>query len=337
MRNQLLLTSLALACVACTGRTVDCATTPSDPVCPQDSGPPVDMGTDTGPVDAHVACNGMCSGTTPHCLVSGTSETCVGCLAEGDCSGTTPHCDTMGGHTCVACLSDMQCPMAATAACNTTSHTCEACTSSTQCAHLTATPVCVTTGAMTGTCAQCNTNADCTGPNTGCDTSTHMCVSYTPDSAGPCTACVADAQCHAGQLCVPLTYTDPTMAGAMPEAVGNRCMWRQDATGMGGPHGDCLTVAPYAVASMLTSVDATSATMCVFRRSTCEAQADFAMRNCTLDMTGDESCGASGVHDGVCRNYSGATNRCTVFCLNSDDCRGAACDTAATPAVCRFM
>ena len=49
-------------------------------------------------------------------------------------------------------------------------------------------------------------------------------------------------------------------------------------------------------------------------------------------------CGVMGIHDGVCRNLMATSNRCTVFCLSDDDCRGGVtCDTGASPSVCRFM
>jgi hypothetical protein len=62
------------------------------------------------------------------------------------------------------------------------------------------------------------------------------------------------------------------------------------------------------------------------------------MTDCmTLDAAGDARCGRMDVADGVCRNVSGATNRCTVYCGSDDDCRpGFACNTTLSPGECRL-
>ena len=126
-------------------------------------------------------------------------------------------------------------------------------------------------------------------------------MSYTPASANLCEACVADAQCQTGQLCVPMTYRDPTVTGAMAQTAGSYCLWRLDASGT-GPRGSCLNTIPYSNAVDTTSADGVPTTVCSLTVSTCAAQADFRNRDCmTLDMTGDALCGVAGLHDGVCR------------------------------------
>jgi hypothetical protein len=143
----------------------------------------------------------------------------------------------------------------------------------------------------------------------------------------------------AGQLCIPMMYDDPATGGAPdPVPVGNHCLWRSDASGPGAPNGDCFTTRPYVRTERLTSVDAVTADVCTFRVSTCEAQRDFSMVNCmTLDAAGNALCGVTGVPDGVCRNVSGMTNRCTTYCLSDDDCRaGSTCDITLTPGQCRL-
>lgn len=310
--------------------------------------------------DTCVAClsSGDCSGTSPVCDPS--DHTCVGCAADGDCGGASPVCDeatdrtcvecvvegdcasgTVGGgthcdtsaRTCEACLTTDQCGSAAAARCETSSHTCAACTGNPDCAHLSATPVC-----NAGSCVQCLSNADCDATH-GCELGTHTCVAVTPMSASPCQPCLRDSQCHTGQLCVPMTYDDPTTPAADPVAVGTRCLWRQDATGAGAPNGSCFSnERPYVRASSLTSIDGVSTTVCTLAVSTCESQGAFRMTNCmTLDAAGDAMCGLPAVHDGVCRGVDMTTNRCTVFCGSDDDCPlGFPCDITVTPRVCHF-
>ena len=156
--------------------------------------------------------------------------------------------------------------------------------------------------------------------------------------AGLCGDCTADTDCAAGQLCIPMTYDDPATPAADPVAVGNHCLWRSDASGTGAPNGDCFANArPYARTSMLTSVDGVTADVCTLAVSTCAAQEDFRMVNCmTLDAAGDALCGVASVPDGVCRNVSGTTNRCTVFCLSDDDCPGTTCAPGAVPRQCNL-
>lgn len=338
MRVSLFLT-VSLGLVACTGSDVRCVDRPTDPLCQDvdsgggDDGGPGDTGVDAPMGDAHVPCGGSCNGTTPHCLVSGTTETCVGCTSDGDCTGATETLCEPTSHACVECLDSATCTDVGASLCDAT-HSCVGCGDNADCTHLTGTPVCDTAAS---TCVACLSNADCDATH-GCDTSTNTCVTFTAASASACDECVRDAECHAGQLCVPMTYDDPTTTAADPVAVGNRCLWRQDAAGTGAPNGDCTTLPPYVRASALTSVDGVATMVCSFRESTCEAQAAFSATNCmTLDAAGDALCGVIGVHDGVCRMFGATTNRCTVFCGSDDDCPiGFACDAAASPRVCMF-
>ncbi len=254
--------------------------------------------TDAGPTDAgHDAggdagpCNGACSGDTPVCDTM--TGMCVGCLGAIDCAAPMPACDT-DTHTCVACVGDRDCTDVAMGKCDVASHTCLACGTSTDCSHFTDTAVCDTTN---GTCVQCTADDTSACGGNVCDASTQTCSTQPPDSAGLCQECVSDAQCHMGQLCVPMTFGDP----AMP--VGNFCLWRQDATGSGAPNGDCtMATHPYVVpVADATSVDGTSATVCGLRLTTCPALHDFGMTTCS--GAGDNaSCGAAGLDDGISRS-----------------------------------
>lgn len=331
---------LAIGLMGCTGSVVPCTDRPTDPLCQDidsgggDDGGPGDTGVDAPMGDAHVPCGGSCNGSTPHCLVSGTTETCVGCTGETDCtSATAMHCEPTS-HACVECLDNAACTDATMSLCDDATHSCVGCTANGDCTHISGASVCDGTAG----CVEC-TASDRTACASGiCITSTNACAPAGGTTA-TCGSCTHDAECRAGQLCVPMTYDDPTTPAADPVAVGNHCLWRQDAAGTGAPSGSCLDIRPYVQASSLSSVDGTTAMVCTLALSTCEAQAGFRMTDCmTIDATGDARCGATGVHDGMCQMFDSTHNRCTVFCLSDDDCRtGVACDTSVTPTpVCHF-
>ncbi|MFO0683402.1 MAG: hypothetical protein U0234_15195 [Sandaracinus sp.] len=308
----LLAASGVVLVTGCLGHDVDCAVTPNDPVCPHSDANLPDGGRDANVdapmADAHVPCGGACTGATPQCDVA--TDTCVECL-------TNEHCTEADASVCNA------------------SHACEGCGASTDCTHLTATPVC---DAAAMTCVEC-TSSELSGCASGiCLTSTGSCAP-TGGSTATCGTCTRDAECHAGQLCVPMTYDDPTTGAADPVPAGNHCLWREDASGAGAPNGSCFgNGRPYVRASSLTSVDGVTAMVCTFRSSTCEAQAAFSMTDCmTLDLTGDARCGEPTLHDGVCRMVDATHNRCTTFCGSDDDCKpGFSCNSAASPPVCNF-
>jgi hypothetical protein len=312
-----------VATAACGDDVPLCEEHPDDPSCVADSGADsggdtgVDGGDDGGDDDADTAvdagpCGMPCDGATPFC--NETSGMCVACLMDSDCSDpTAAKCDTTMGE-CVACDDSMQCD------------------------GIGSTNVCATAGDRAGECVECTDNSAC-GAMEGCDLAMNTCRTYTAESVGACGDCVADAECMAGMLCIPWTYNDPRTSGDDAIAAGNHCAWRQDASGMGAPEGDCFTLRPYIRAEMATSVDGVAQTFCTFRQSTCAAHADFSAVDCmTLDAAGDAMCGIDAVDDGVCRMAGATSNRCTVFCLSDDDCpAGSACDTGATPRVCLFM
>ncbi len=272
------------------------------------------------------------SAGAPVCDTS--ANECVECLASADCRAPGASvCDTSASE-CVECLASADCRAPGASVCDLASRACEPCDAAGECAHLPATSVC---DLAASTCVECLSSSDC-APTEGCELALRTCRPFTPASAGPCSPCVRDAECGAGQLCVPMTYDDPTTGAADPVPAGNHCLWRQDAAGPGAPGGDCATIRPYVRGAAATSVDGTTATVCTLRVSTCESQAAFSMLDCmTLDAAGDARCGQPGLHDGVCRMAGPTTNRCSVFCGSSDDCRGGfSCDTGASPSVCLF-
>jgi hypothetical protein len=141
----------------------------------------------TGTSGASVCRSTLCATTGPQ------SGTCVSCLADTDCSGSTPACDT-SKNACVECTpqNDSHCS-GTRPVCDAGSKLCTVCggdfgsTSSTACKG--AAPYCFTSGASTGECGKCATDADCTGHPGGptCDTTSGACK----------IACHTDADCSA--------------------------------------------------------------------------------------------------------------------------------------------
>lgn len=129
----------------------------------------------------------LCAGLTPAC--NDTSNTCVQCGSNAQCSGTTPICRADG--TCIKCDGDLgagtpaACATATAPACLTAGAKLGACV---ECSGANATvcktgkPVCDTTANV---CVQCNTNAECTGPNGVCNTVAKVCT----------LGCTTDANC----------------------------------------------------------------------------------------------------------------------------------------------
>ncbi len=290
-----------------------------------DAGSP-EQGTDAGP------CGGSCGAATvcePHtgrcvgCLTAADCAaptpacdtltfSCVPCMADSDCAAPTPACDT-ATHTCVPCIDDSACTDPAAPFCDST-HVCGGCLNSVDCARFDGTATCDRTS---GACVECTATDTAACDGGVCDASTHTCSVPTPGSAGLCQPCVSDAQCQAGQLCIPMTF------GASATSVGNFCLWRQDATGTYAPNGDCTAAPPYAkIIADATSVDGTTATVCGLQLTTCPALHDWRNKRCSGPGTGDAECGADGLDDGFCVVAGSLTNLCTIPCAADDDCPG---------------
>jgi hypothetical protein len=160
-----------------------------------------------------------CAASTPLCDTTGGGGVCVGCLANADCGGTTPVCSGTT-NTCVGCAADgaPSCPDPAHPACQKTGPLAGACTecSSTSAALcggpqpqcLGATGLCGCAGAAGDpACGAANSGLVCSGPNgfcvagcvpgrNGCPTG-QTCVGVVL-GLGHCeaaTACTADADC----------------------------------------------------------------------------------------------------------------------------------------------
>jgi Cys-rich repeat protein len=246
-------------------------------------------------------------------------------LDDAACSGATPVCDP-AANACVACLADADCPSLAAPQCDTASNTCVACTASTACAGRSGTEVCNTTS---GACVACTAADRAACDANVCDGATNTCTTFAAGSAGLCQPCVADAQCAAGQLCVPTTF------GSTAAPAGKFCLWRLDAMGTGAPGGACSRVPPYVRVQDTTSVDGVATMACGLRATTCPALNAYSSTNCmTLDAAGDARCGVEVLDDGLCRALDSATNLCTVPCASDIDCPGTTCNTGVTPRVC---
>ncbi len=278
----------------------------------RDAGPDADADAGT---DAGVVCEPACEGTEPYCIELGEGDpSCVQCRDAGDCDDE----EMCVGNECVRCVEDSDCP-AETPICDGGS--CRECvTGSTanDCADRTGTPVC----RDDGQCVQCTAQDEtaCTGL---CDLLRNECTTITPRSAGPCDPCVNDAQCPAGQLCVPQEF------GTAGAVVSHVCAWAIGAVGAGAPNGACSNVPPYRAAHAVTSlggggVAPVTGDVCLLEVSTCEAHRDF-QQSCMIGAmisgpVADDSCGAEGHDDGFCARRDAASNLCTVECSALADC-----------------
>jgi hypothetical protein len=257
----------------------------------EDSG--TDAGPDAGP-DASAGGDDALDCTAPPPGGDTDTRTCVQCTAETNCGGDTPACDTPthtcvactkhsdcgalkcnADHECVDCLSDTHCPAPDASRC-TSAQACAPCSTNAHCAHIAGKGVC-----DGGECVEC-TGTDYAACGTMdatplvCDSLARECTDRKEGSATPCAACLSDAQCVAGTLCVPMTF------GAGNAAVGSFCLWRRDASGGSAPSGDCLNVRPYIAAeSGWTSLDGASDVVCKPARTTCQGQIDILNKACS--------------------------------------------------------
>lgn len=352
MRTLALTPILVLLLSGCPRETVDrCSGPDLHPECPgamTDLGVPdadadaaADMTAqpDFGP-DVALPCGGSCADPTPLCdavsnmcvecsvttdCSSGVCESqrCVECVADADCTDGVCGPD----NSCVECVANTDCTSTAASTCDTTTNTCVACTASTDCGHLTGTTVC-----DTGECVECTGTefGTCTGV---CDSRLRTCTDFPAADLGLCEACVSDAQCRPGMLCVPMTFD--AADGSGPAEVGTFCLWRLDATETNAPNGACSTVRPYIDATDYTSLDGIATMMCGLNVTTCEGINAYQITCPTAGA--NDACGAPGFDDAFCVMFDAATNFCTVPCAGNNDCKpGFACDTTVTPNRCEL-
>ena len=273
-----------------------------------------------------------CKAPTAAC-VSETHQ-CAACAANTDCKAPTSLCE-MTSHSCVACVQSSDCKDTLAARCDAETHTCMACAGDADCEHFSATPAC-----FEGKCVECTgkNNSACgvdsaSGDPFVCDSLKRTCSTDTEHSTGLCGACVSDAQCMAGQLCV----KDTLGTGDSAKDVGYFCHWKKGDTRNGAP-ALCNAARPYVRTVMsVTSIDGEIADICTLRTSSCPARNQFSSKNCgpTPD---DTLCGVSPPNDAKCAQFDVEDYRCTMTCLGNDDCLSpSTCNGELSPPVCTFF
>ncbi len=269
-----------------------------------------------------------CSGNAPACDTN--TNLCVACLENSDCSDAMPFCNPEE-QSCAECLEDTDCTESDASWCDAGS--CAPCQTNDDCAHLTGTTVC---DAEVGQCVECTgTDYESCGTLDGtplvCDSLERTCTSNKHQAAGLCNACVSDAHCKPGQLCV-----NETLEGTQ---LGYRCFWQPGAEG--APAG-CPVAQPYVtLRSDVTSIDGVAADVCTLAISSCKAHEDFRNTDCEAapDVPDPSLCGEPGIADSGCELFGVVAEdniyRCTVRCSGHDDCKeDHECDTSVTPNVC---
>jgi hypothetical protein len=177
-----------------------------------------------------------------------------------------------------------------------------------------------------GECVQCTGVQDdaCAvgGKDYVCDSLNRTCAAAVPEnevgSAGVCDACLSDAHCATGRVCVEAEFQGQTVPGWV-------CLWQQG--GDGGAPTECASgPRPYTNLFInVTSIDdQENLSVCGLRSTTCAALRDITK---ACDPNGDE-CGLPGVDDGRCEDQDGF--QCTIPCNGTADCppTGATCDTS---------
>src|SRR5690606_1607214 len=107
-----------------------------------------------------------------------------------------------------------------------------------------------------------------------------------------------DAECAPGQMCVLQTFGNPA------QDVGYFCFWKRGDSAPGAPT-LCSSEVPYVrTISGAASIDGTTADICTLRTSTCVARSQFSAKDCTVNMSGDDSlCGFAPPDDAVCEQF----------------------------------
>jgi hypothetical protein len=285
-----------------------------------------------GGVMTPLPCDGPCPSDQPVCKPA--TDECVECLQPSHCTtATKTQCD-LATNTCVECLAPTDCADAKLAKCE--AGACVKCTTNDDCAHIADRTVCDTTA---GECVQCTGKdyAAC-GNDTGtplvCDSLKRTCSTSKEKSAELCDACVSDAQCSAGELCVKETF------GAPAQDVGYFCFWKKGDTANGAPTA-CLSEAARPYAATLTdqtSVDGVVADICGLATSSCTARRQFRTEDCaTASAADDQKCGFAPAKDSKCVQADVGVFLCTMACLSDLDCPGVACKSGPAPRGCNFQ
>jgi len=274
--------------------------------------------------------NAQCEGTKPACDL--TTNSCVECTDNTDCKDTAkPFCDK-AVEQCLACLQQSDCKSPTASACDAGS--CKACTKDAECSNISGKGVC-----DTGTCVQCTGSkftacGNVAGTPLVCDSLKRTCSTNKQHSAGLCQACVTDAQCNAGEICVLDKFGTPA------KDVGYFCHWKKGDVADGAP-ADCFaTGQPYSdTQTNAVSIDGVTSDVCTLAVSTCVARNQFKSKDCSVSSApSDAVCGFAPPKDSKCAQVpSSSTYRCTMTCGSDVDCPAPfTCNTGASTPVCTF-
>lgn len=264
------------------------------------------------------------------------TKTCVACTADAGTCAAGELCDVLRGE-CVQCLTNADCKDPSASVCDVTSHTCQGCkeANAMDCSHIEGKQVC-----LESKCVQCTKDklAACLVQQSptktvqnACHALTHTCTDDEVKKTPPCGECVSDAQCTPGHVCVAMTF------GGQPIAGKWYCQPVLDGL-------NCSAKRPYVVlANNQVTVDDDRADICTLRTSSCSAQSDYLKKFCGLDqdnrpialndagvpavpsVKGDNTlCGLAGRDDGYCVEAQPGLHRCTVACVEVQDCPMAA-------------
>jgi hypothetical protein len=259
------------------------------------------------PCDDDAACTARPQGT--HCMKNPgtiTSGTCVTCIDNSHCENPTPECNA--DHTCVPCTGNGACTdRPGKTVCDLSADA----TFTGQCVQCTGTQY-----------ADCGTNAT-SGDPLVCSSLTRQCSQEPLHGRGLCESCSSDVACALGQACVRQTFKG--------NELGYVCLWVVGSA-QGGAPAACASARPYVGRrDDIDSIDGLDVDVCGLRATTCEGLSAFSSTACASD----DACGLAGQNDGVCGVLEAGTNRCTLPCTSSDDCRpDYACNTTAGTPSC---
>lgn len=236
----------------------------------------------------------LCTAQKPVC--SATNRTCVQCTSNAECSGATPICNVPAGQ-CVACNGDtgsnasFACPAVTPAmpACLTSgafSGSCAQCSATSSVACTGNTPVCKVAAS---TCVECLVDAHCTGANGKCNTVTNTCT----------TGCTSDANCP----------SPATPACKLPDGFCVECTATNTTR--------CVAPTPVCDVPATRCVQCTKGSDCPASAPVCDVQT----KTCVSSCTDDSQCPST---QPIC---DPKTRQC-VECVDNTDCKpGEICNT----------
>lgn len=283
-----------------------------------------------------------CTSTTPNaCTESGKlcgrQKTCVECESSLHCSTVPgkPVCDdspsSPRANTCVQCRTNDDCTTPEASVCDTSvdpltnlpRNVCVGCTSTRDCVHIAGKQVCLSaTATEPSRCVEC-TKDDAHACSNGaastlCHGLEHVCTNRLKSSAGLCQPCISDAECVAGQACVPETF-------GLEQTKLYACLWKKgDPTPNAPISCSDATNQPYIITRPdVTTIDGAAATVCGLAVSTCAAvlEAVTPTINCAPDGVPNHSlCSFEGYDSARCVSARNGAYQCSPRCSKNADC-----------------